>query len=612
MSAGLVIFIFRSEPSTTCTSCPMRSTSPASSEAFTPSASARAKASFRSFVENACGVCASTTRSRGTVPVINATSSGKLARFTSLTVSIAGIPRIAASHRRASSITRAICSGVTKGLTASCTSTISVPFATSRSAAPTESCRESPPFTTRTVCLNFSRAIISLRRATSSARVATMMSVTCGQAAIRRRLRITIGVPSSSRNCLGFSAPMRVPIPAAGRMAAIRLMFGAVPPGRFKAGLANFRVYLKRGRGVNSVAVAGAPGRRPPLQQVTFASWNEQSAPAHQQLTRIGLRKNGTCLAVRRALFWKTRGCFHPTPWLGTHTAIAVATPCRGSLPQRRRRLLRPFLQAAKDHFACRGLMNGRNNDIDTLVDHPAPAIHHDHRAIIQIRHALVCFLAFTKNQNPHGLAGEHGRLQRLRQLVDVQHREALHCGHLVQVEVVGNNFCADAPRQLHQFVVHVPSLPKIILQNPHLYLWHFLNPLQHFEPAPSALPLQRVRRIGDHLKFVQHELRHSENAFQELRIAYIDDPAVDQYAGVQKLYGFCGNGLLAKEPVEGLNMQFPAPARANGKSEIAKREQCGKLKEGLGGFGFIRAGNHQGHEQSGKYTEDRAKRPAQ
>src|SRR6266850_580951 len=129
-SAGRVIFILRSDPSTTCTSWPMRSTRPASSEAFTPSACARAKASFKSLVANACGVCASTTRSRGIVPVINATSSGKLARFTSLTVSMAGIPRMAAWQRRASSITRAICSVVTNGRTASCTSKISVSFGT--------------------------------------------------------------------------------------------------------------------------------------------------------------------------------------------------------------------------------------------------------------------------------------------------------------------------------------------------------------------------------------------------------------------------------------------------------------------------------------------------
>src|SRR5437868_4750943 len=46
MSAGLVIFMLRSEPSTTCTSWPMRSTRPASSEAFTPSDCARAIAAF--------------------------------------------------------------------------------------------------------------------------------------------------------------------------------------------------------------------------------------------------------------------------------------------------------------------------------------------------------------------------------------------------------------------------------------------------------------------------------------------------------------------------------------------------------------------------------------
>src|SRR6266436_6596706 len=224
MSAGLVIFILRSEPNTTCTSCPIRSTNPASSEAFTPSACARANASFNNFVENACGVWASTMRSRGIVAVISATSSGKLARFTSFTVSIAGMPRIAALQLRASSITRAICSRVTNGRTASWTKTISVSLETSSKARATESCRESPPRTTRTFCLNFSAPIRSSSRATSSPRVATIMSVTNSQDAMRRKLKITIGTPSNSKNCLGVSAPMRVPSPAAGRMAAMRFI----------------------------------------------------------------------------------------------------------------------------------------------------------------------------------------------------------------------------------------------------------------------------------------------------------------------------------------------------------------------------------------------------
>ncbi len=65
-------------------------------------------------------------RSRGIVSEINATSAGKLARFTSFTVSMAGMPRMAAPRARASAITRSTCSRVTNGRTASCTRTISV------------------------------------------------------------------------------------------------------------------------------------------------------------------------------------------------------------------------------------------------------------------------------------------------------------------------------------------------------------------------------------------------------------------------------------------------------------------------------------------------------
>ena len=91
--------------------------------------------------------------------------------------------------------------------------------------------------------------------------------------------------------------------------------------------------------------------------------------------------------------------------------------------------------------------------------------------------------------------------------------------------------------------------------------LFRLKSLVTYLEPAPSALALQRIRRIGNHLQLVQHELRHSENTFEELRIAYIGDAAVDQYAGVQKLHGFRGSRVLAQEPVQRINMQFPAPA---------------------------------------------------
>ncbi len=133
-----------------------------------------------------------------------------------------------------------------------------------------------------------------------------------------------------------------------------------------------------------------------------------------------------------------------------------------------------------------------------------------------------------------------------------------MHRGHFVQVEVIGDNFRADAPRQLDQFVIHVPGLRNVFLQNPHIHLWHLLNLLQYLEPAPSALTLQRIRRIGDHLQLVQHELRHSENTFEELRIAYIGDAAVDQTLVSRSFTDSAGAEFLPKNPSKALTCNSP------------------------------------------------------
>src|ERR1700730_3113081 len=102
ISAGVVILIFRGEPITTATSCPERSTSEASSVPRNPSAVASSKAFFSTLCRKPCGVWAITTRSRGTVAVMTAPSA---VRCTSLIVSMAGVPAIAAPYFRAASIT---------------------------------------------------------------------------------------------------------------------------------------------------------------------------------------------------------------------------------------------------------------------------------------------------------------------------------------------------------------------------------------------------------------------------------------------------------------------------------------------------------------------------
>ena len=222
---GRVIFKLRSEPSTTNTSWPNRSTSAASSDAVTPSFCALRNASRSSAYVNACGVCASTMRSRGIVAVINATSSGRLralhflhridrrnaenrraafARFGDHAIDLLG------SHERPHRV-------VDQHDFRS-----SGPPARAHSPPTAAACRRRAPRAPGVPAPPC--ATLSCSETISSARVAMKKSVIAGHAASRRSVKMISGTPSSSRNCFGVSAPMRVPSPAAGMIAAIRLI----------------------------------------------------------------------------------------------------------------------------------------------------------------------------------------------------------------------------------------------------------------------------------------------------------------------------------------------------------------------------------------------------
>src|ERR1700691_2377986 len=70
--------------------------------------------------------------------------------------------------------------------------------------------------------------MLAVSESISSLRVAIMKSVMTAQAARRRKVNRSTGTPSSERNCLGVSAPIRVPNPAAGKMAVTRFIMASV------------------------------------------------------------------------------------------------------------------------------------------------------------------------------------------------------------------------------------------------------------------------------------------------------------------------------------------------------------------------------------------------
>src|SRR5215475_6452795 len=203
---------------------------------------------------------------------------------------------------------------------------------------------------------------------------------------------------------------------------------------------------------------------------------------------------------------------------------------------QRRSGFTTLFREATEDHLSCRSLVNGSHGDIHVAVHEAARPVHDDHGSIFQVSNALVCLFPFAQNKNAHWFAGEHGWAKRICQLVHVQDGNSLDAGHFVQIELVSDDFRACFSRELHQPAVYIVFQVVGRLQNSHFDMRHLLDTLEHFQPAASALAAKRIGGIGDLLQFVQYKLWHLQRAVEKLCLANVGNAPVNQHAGVEQL----------------------------------------------------------------------------
>src|SRR5207342_3525141 len=131
-------------------------------------------------------------------------------------------------------------------------------------------------------------------------------------------------------------------------------------------------------------------------------------------------------------------------------------------------------------------------------------------------------------------LARQDDRLERVGQLVDVEHVDAAQLRDLVQVEVVRHDLAVQRTRQLNELEIDLADLGKIDVRDQHFHTRHLLNALQDVEAATAAIAFHRVGGVGHQLQFLEHELRDDERAVDEPGVADIRDPAVDDDAGVE------------------------------------------------------------------------------
>src|SRR5665213_2671131 len=245
----------------------------------------------------------------------------------------------------------------------------------------------------------------------------------------------------------------------------------------------------------------------------------------------LGARPGYRNLLRQRALFDRPAVVFR------SHSVV------RGAVDR-----MHAIVEAAEDHLAGGGLQHAGHGDIDGFRDHLTRVIHYHHGAVVQIRDALVIFLALFENEYPHQLAGEHHRLQGVRQFIDVQHFDAMQLRDLVQVEIVGHNLARVDLGQLNQLHIDFANVREVFFDDLDGQLRHFLDTLQDVETAPPAVALHRIGGIGHQLQLVQYELGDHQRSVHKAGLDDVGNASVDDDAGVEKPARALGPGLTAQQ----------------------------------------------------------------
>src|SRR5262245_61491615 len=77
--------------------------------------------------------------------------------------------------------------------------------------------------------------------------------------------------------------------------------------------------------------------------------------------------------------------------------------PLRPLLADRRMMIGALFFVAAEDHLSGSRLEHAGDRRFDGLANHLAGVVHNYHRSVVEVRDALIEFLAFLENENLHG-----------------------------------------------------------------------------------------------------------------------------------------------------------------------------------------------------------------
>src|SRR6202158_4337119 len=188
-----------------------------------------------------------------------------------------------------------------------------------------------------------------------------------------------------------------------------------------------------------------------------------------------------------------------------------------------------------EDHPPGCRLQHGGHDHPDRLVHIAAAVLDHDHGAVIEVGDSLVLLLPFLDHLDVHFLAGDDHRLERVRQVVQVEDAYAFELRHPVEGVIVGHDRGVPPGCQLDQLHVDFGDLGNVLVDELDVDERFLLQQVEYLQPTPSPVATKRVAGYGDVLELGKHEMRHQDLVAQKTGLRDVHDAAVDDTARVHE-----------------------------------------------------------------------------
>ncbi len=112
---------------------------------------------------------------------------------------------------------------------------------------------------------------------------------------------------------------------------------------------------------------------------------------------------------------------------------------------------------AAENHAPGAGLQHAGHGDPHHLIEMLAPSFNDDHRAIVEVPDPLASLFPLLDDADLQRFARQTDWLERIGQVIEINHPDAVELGYLIEVLIVRDELAAEVHGQQHQ--LHIDRL---------------------------------------------------------------------------------------------------------------------------------------------------------